>query len=262
MGVQSEEAKPAKKEESKPIKSEQLKPSKKAENDIEQKQEEKASKTANYPKVKMSEATLKSVQPNIARKSVKMLLNLKKLPSSDIRQILHNIGEPMIGELIFSNSIDGEQIYHYLAVNPLLQKFNVSFPDEAAYSSMVHQIELSYQKNGAINIYNTEKKKEEEKKAESKDKMEEQKDIDLKQNIPDLISSDVRLLVLPFNAELAERLYAFSIDGSDLYKLDYDGVLFATGMNKGALSKQSWNKIVKELKLPQSEPFDASKWQK
>ena len=74
-----------------------------------------------------------------------------------------------------------------------------------------------------------------------------------------MISSDVRLLILPYNLELAERLYAFSIGGSDLCKFDYDGVVFATGIKN--LSKDNWNKIVTELKLPQSQPFDPKQWQ-
>ncbi len=74
-----------------------------------------------------------------------------------------------------------------------------------------------------------------------------------------MISSDVRLLILPFNPELAERLYAFSINGRDLSEFDYDGVVFASGIKN--LSKDNWNKIVTELKLPQSQPFDAKKWQ-
>ena len=68
----------------------------------------------------------------------------------------------------------------------------------------------------------------------------------------------MRLLILPYNVELAERLYAFSIGGNDLCKYDYDGIVFATGIKN--LSKDTWNKIVTELKLPQSQPFDPKQW--
>ena len=81
----------------------------------------------------------------------------------------------------------------------------------------------------------------------------------MKHNVDNLMSSDVRLLILPYNTELAERLYAFSIGGSDLCKFDYDGVVFATGIKN--LSRRDWNKIVTELKLPQTQPFDPKQWQ-
>merc|ERR1711933_549874 len=84
----------------------------------------------------------------------------------------------------------------------------------------------------------------------------------LKSNIPNLISSDVLLLTMPYNVELAQRLYAYSISGADLCKFDYDGIVFATSINRKVFDKACWDKMVKELKLPQTEPFDAEKWKK
>ena len=83
--------------------------------------------------------------PKKDSKPITLKFNLRGLPSSDIRQILLNIGEPTIGEIVFSNGIDGEQFYHYIVVNPLLEKFKVNFGDEPGYSSLVKQVELSYE---------------------------------------------------------------------------------------------------------------------
>lgn len=82
----------------------------------------------------------------------------------------------------------------------------------------------------------------------------------LKANIGTLIASDVMLLTMPYNVELSQRLFAFSISGDELCKFDYDAIVFATGIDRKKFSKECWNQMVAELKLPQSEPFDASKW--
>mmetsp|Transcript_6832 Transcript_6832/g.11238 ORF Transcript_6832/g.11238 Transcript_6832/m.11238 type:complete len:698 (+) Transcript_6832:73-2166(+) len=209
-------------------------------------------------------------QPVKPSKPIKMENNLYGLPASDIRQLLLNIGEATMAEILYAHSMDGNQIYHYIVVNPLLKKHNVGFADEPSFASMVHQLELSYQKHGAVDPYSrsTQKSETTEKTENDAESEEKKKDDDeqasnnsLKDNIQSLISSDVRLLVLPYHAELAERLYAHSISGGDLCKFDYDGIVFASGISKKKFSKQTWSKMVTELKLPQSEPFDMKRWQ-
>merc|ERR1712228_717055 len=172
----------------------------------------------------------------------------------------------MIAEIVFSNSINGQTIYDYDSINPLLKQSNVSFGDQASYASLLQQIEKCYQKNGVVDIYNRESVKlsEESKQSvvdemiDTKNEKENEYEL-LKQNVSNLIASDVKLLIMPYNVELAQRLFAFSINGSKLSKLDYDGVVFATGISSKVLSKDCWNQIVTELNLPQSEPFDACK---
>ena len=80
----------------------------------------------------------------------------------------------------------------------------------------------------------------------------------LKENVGSLVASDVRLLVLPYCPELAERLYAFSISGAEFMTFCYDTAVFASGMK--SLSKEIWSKIESECKL-KPQPFDAKKWQ-
>ena len=151
--------KAAPKTESKPITKTESKPPSKSKS--EQKQPVQSptddSKESVKPKAVVSDPkpTVKAVQPimpdmgapsSTSKPAVvpKMLFNLRDLPSADVRQLLLNIGEPVIAEIVFSNAINGEQFYHYIVVNPLLKKFNVSFAKEVDYSHMVNQCEISY----------------------------------------------------------------------------------------------------------------------
>ena len=79
-------------------------------------------------------------------------------------------------------------------------------------------------------------------------------------NINNMISNDIRKLILPINKELADRLYSFNIDGNELNKLDYNGVLFVTGINKDKLTSKQWDSIVEKFRLKQSVIFDPQKW--
>lgn len=99
------------------------------------------------PKVTMAKPIVKSAeeQKTTPPKTINLQNNLKNLISSDLRQLLLNIGEPMIGEIVFSNSINGQTLYDYGCVNPLLKKFNVSFPDNSSYQSLIQQMEKCYQ---------------------------------------------------------------------------------------------------------------------
>ena len=69
----------------------------------------------------------------------------------------------------------------------------------------------------------------------------------------------MRLLVLPYCPELAERLYAFSIGGRDLVSLDYEAVRFVSGINEHSLPRDLWQRMVSELGL-KPQPFQADKW--
>merc|ERR1712228_105259 len=189
---------------------------------------------------------------NVSAPSISNILS--NLISSDLRQLLINIGEPIIAEIVFSNSINGQSIYDYNSID----KFN-AFADHASYESLLQKMETCYQKNGVVDIYNKESVKlsEESKQCvvdEKNDANEKNEYELLKQNVSNLIASDVKLLVMPYNVELAQRLFAFSINGNDLCKFDYDGVVSASGISQKVLSKDCWNRMVKELKLPQSEP--------
>merc|ERR1712129_298891 len=82
----------------------------------------------------------------------------------------------------------------------------------------------------------------------------------LRANIAQLIASDVMRLTARYNVELSQRLFAFSISGDELCKFDYGAIVFCTGIDRKKFSKQCWNQMVTELKLPQSEPFEVSKW--
>merc|ERR1712228_697649 len=225
------------------------------------------SKPTQIPKATMPKPILKSEEAktndSAPPKPINLSNNLSNLISSDLRQLLINIGEPMIAEIVFSNSINGESIYDYNSINALLKQFNV----KTSYKSLLEQMETCYRKNGVVDIYNKESVKlsEESKQCVVDEMIGAKKKNEyeiLKQNVSTLIASDVMLLIMPYNVELAQRLFAFSINGSDLCKFDYDGVVFASGIDRKVLSKDCWNRIVKELKLPQSEPFDAEKWKK
>merc|ERR1712176_556510 len=127
----------------------------------------------------------------------------------------------------------------------------------------VQQMEKCYQKSGVVDIYNREpiQLSEETKQeiVETDDAKAKEYEL-LKANVGSLIASDVMLLTMPYNVELSQRLFAFSISGDELCKFDYDAVVFATGIDRKKFSKECWNQMVDELKLPQSEPFDVAKW--
>jgi len=196
----------------------------------------------------------------------KMLFNLRDLPSSDIRQLLLNIDEPVIAEIVFSNAINGEQFYHYIVVNPLLKRFNVAFAKEVDYSVMVNQCELSYKKHGAVDIHNRPSKPGDDQKSQFVEESKSDNAVPddaamhetLRQNVANLVASDVRLLVLPYCPELAERLYAFSVGGSEFMSFCHETAVFVSGMK--ALSKEVWSKIEAECHL-KPQPFEAKKWE-
>jgi len=263
---QSQIKNPPKAKQSEPMKKEEIKPKV-----IETKPIKTEESKQQIPKTTMPKPILKSeeAKTNVSTSSKPIILlnNLSNLISSDLRQLLINIGEPMIAEIIFSNSINGQNIYNYDSINLLLKQFNVSFGDETSYESLLQQMEKCYQKNGVVDIYNRDNMKLSEELKESvvdeKNDLKKESEYELlKQNISNLIASDVMLLIMPYNVELAQRLFAFSINGNDLCKFDYDGVVFATGINPNIFSKDDWNRMVDALDLPESEPFDAAKWKK
>merc|ERR1719242_128154 len=118
--------------------------------------------------------------------------------------------------------------------------------------TMVNQCELSYQKHGVVDIYNKPKSSANS-KTDPQPSTEQKSDTDshsiLKQNVATLIASDVRLLVLPYCPELAERLYAYSISGAEFVTFSYDSAVFTSGMSNKDLSKELWATIESECNL-------------
>ena len=95
---------------------------------------------------------------------------------------------------------------------------------------------------------------------------------DLK-NLAAFSASEVRQLIsrqdgddiqlAPIYQDLAERFYSRSINGDRLMSLDYNGVLFVTGIDKKEFTQDMWKVMVKQYHLPQlAEPFDQEKAKK
>jgi hypothetical protein len=206
------------------------------------------------------------------KKIIKLTQNLRGVRSSELRRVIRSAGHHTIGEMVYSFNFDGDRLYNdFETLNVALKAQKLEFPDNAAFAEFLALIEDYYAKSEE---YAESLKKESSAKYEkyfdkvdtsylkaSEQATASQRTTDLKE----MISSEVRRAILAIECadahdsevlnELAQRLYAVSVNGEKIDTLDRRGAVFVSGMKDSVLTEARWQRVVDALSLSQSKPL-------